>query len=258
MLEDEVIWITGASSGIGEALALELGKQKTRLALSARSGDKLEQLVQRVRALGQAQAHAFPLDVLDRVGNRSCVAQIRECFGSEVSIFVPCAGTYKTSDSLHRYSSDEHIQLMQLNFFSLLYGIEAVLPAMLERKHGQIVGVSSLVGYFGLPRAFGYSASKGAIINALQSLRFELRNSGVQVKCVNPGFVKTPLTDKNDFEMPFLVTAEFAARKMIEALHKERFETHFPLSLSLVFKFLRILPQPLFEWIIKKVVYRGR
>ena len=103
------------------------------------------------------------------------MANIEESFSAPVSIYIPCAGTYVTSDSLNNYSSEEHERLMQLNFFSLLYGIEAVLPKMKENNYGQIVGVSSLVGYFGLPRAVGYSASKGAIINALQSLRFEFK-----------------------------------------------------------------------------------
>ncbi|MCI5065468.1 SDR family NAD(P)-dependent oxidoreductase [bacterium] len=260
----EVIWITGASSGIGKALAVACAAHYSKkhrpvaLALSARSEEVLEALCTELSEKPGIEAHSFPLDVLSYGRNQEVAAAIEECFQQPVSIFVPCAGTYTQSNSLEKFDSKEHERIMQLNYCALLYGIEAVLPSMKREKRGQILGVSSLVGYFGLPKAVGYSASKAAVINALQSLRFELKGSGIEVKVVNPGFVKTPLTDKNDFPMPTIITAEQAAEEILSAFERPAFEVHFPKSLSIPFKFFRMLPHSLFEWVIEKFVYRQR
>ncbi|NBW40448.1 SDR family NAD(P)-dependent oxidoreductase [bacterium] len=256
----EVIWITGASSGIGEALVKRFARRNISVAITARNEEKLRALALWCQNENQdqearADIRIFPCDVTEPLANERIAKQIKEEFGNPITIFIPCAGTYRTSDSHQSFSAREHREIMELNYFSLLDGIQAVLPDMLRTQRGQIIGVASLVGYFGLPRALGYSASKAAIINALQSLRFELRGTGVQVKVINPGFVKTPLTDKNDFPMPFLVSAEEAAIRIEESLMNSRFETHFPRKLSLLFKIFRILPQPLFEFLISRLVY---
>lgn len=261
----DVIWITGASSGIGEALVRQLANRDVCLAISARSEEKLHAIVAEIRAqhaqdaggMGRPTARigVFPCDVTVEGANEQTALAVKAYFGNSISVFIPCAGTYKTSDSHKHFAAQEHREIMTLNYLSLLDGIEAVLPDMLEQKRGLIVGVASLVGYFGLPRALGYSASKAAIINALQSLRFELKGTGVEVKVVNPGFVKTPLTDKNEFPMPFLITAEDAAQRIEASLTSSSFETHFPRRLSLFFKAFRLLPQPLFEFLISRLVY---
>jgi len=256
----EVIWITGASSGIGEALVKRFARRNISVAITARNVEKLRALALWCQNENQdqearADIRIFPCDVTEPLANERIAKQTKEEFGNPITIFIPCAGTYRTSDSHQSFSAREHREIMELNYFSLLDGIQAVLPDMLRTQRGQIIGVASLVGYFGLPRALGYSASKAAIINALQSLRFELRGTGVQVKVINPGFVKTPLTDKNDFPMPFLVSAEEAAIRIEESLMNSRFETHFPRKLSLLFKIFRILPQPLFEFLISRLVY---
>lgn len=262
---NDVIWITGASSGIGEALVRQLAHRDVCLAISARSEEKLHTIVAEINSeqarnaegTGCPVAHigVFPCDVTKEGANEQTAHAVKTFFGKPISVFIPCAGTYKTSDSHKSFVAQEHREIMTLNYLSLLDGIEAVLPDMLEQKRGLIVGVASLVGYFGLPRALGYSASKAAIINALQSLRFELKGTGVEVKVVNPGFVKTPLTDKNEFPMPFLITAEDAAQRIEASLASSKFETHFPRRLSFLFKAFRLLPQPLFEFLISRLVY---
>lgn len=255
----DVIWITGASSGIGEALVRQLAHRDLCLAISARNEEKLHAIVAEIHAEQPRNATAhigvFPCDVTKEGANEQTAHAVKTFFGKPISVFIPCAGTYKTSDSHKSFVAQEHREIMTLNYCSLLDGIEAVLPDMLEQKRGLIVGVASLVGYFGLPRALGYSASKAAIINALQSLRFELKGTGVEVKVVNPGFVKTPLTDKNEFPMPFLISAEDAAKRIEASLASSNFETHFPRRLSFLFKAFRLLPQPLFEFLISRLVY---
>jgi NAD(P)-dependent dehydrogenase (short-subunit alcohol dehydrogenase family) len=162
-----------------------------------------------------------PCDVTDLAAVKECAAGIEGTHGP-IDIVIANAGTYVASGPHESFDSAEYESIMRLNYGGMIHTIESVLPAMLERKRGHIVGVSSLVGYRGLPRAAAYGASKAAAINFLESLRFHTAPRGVPVTIVNPGFVKTPLTDKNDFEMPFLVPAEEAARIICRGIEKQK------------------------------------
>lgn len=248
-LQNKVIWLIGASSGIGEALAEELAHAGARLVITARRKERLEEIANSLNTKG-CSVFVFPADVTDQKQVKAMHAQIASAVG-EVDILITNAGTYKPTDAT-TFSASEYAGIMQLNYTSMLYAIEAVLPSMIARKSGQLVGVASLVGYRGLPRASSYGASKAAVINFLEALRFDLLAHGVLVSIVNPGFVKTPLTDKNDFQMPFLVEAKDAAKIIRKGIEKKKKEIHFPWQFSWIFKLFRILPYSLYEKLVAK------
>lgn len=246
-LRNKVVWLTGASSGIGEALAKRLAQTGCKLALTARRREALEQLALEVSA-ERSDALAFPGDVTDLEQMKQIAHAIESEWGP-VDVLIANAGAYVPTNIEH-FDSNEYDDQMKLNFSGALYCIEAVLDRMIQRKSGQIVGVSSLSGYRGLPRAEAYGASKAALINFLEAMRFDLRAHNIRVTIVNPGFVKTPLTDKNEFKMPNIIPADEAAEIMLRGIEGEKKEIHFPAAFSWTMKLLRILPYPLYEKII--------
>ena len=145
------------------------------------------------------------------------------------------------------------MSIMQLNFGGMLYCIEAVLPGMLERKKGWIAPIASLAGYRGLPRAAAYGASKSAMIHFLESIRFHLKSKGITISIVNPGFVKSPLTDKNDFYMPFLVSASRSAEIICNGIERGKREVAFPFPFNWILKVARMLPDPIYERIVDRL-----
>lgn len=247
-LKDTCVWITGASSGIGESLAYEIGRRGARVALTARRATVLEAIVQRIKDEG-GRAYSFPGDVQQPADLKRIAQQITEQVGP-IDILVANAGSHIESWPL-RFDSEEYKSLMQLNYGGMLHTIEAVLPSMLGRKRGHIVGVASLSGYRGLPIAAAYGASKAAMINFLESLRFHLEEVGITVSIINPGFVRTPLTDKNDFPMPFLMEPEAAARVMADGIERRKYEITFPIPFNYILKLGRILPFPLYAMLVR-------
>ncbi len=247
-LENRTIWLTGASSGIGEALAHQLARIPCRLAISARRGEVLEKLAAELSAENNT-VRPYPLDVTDREAVPATAEKIAADLGP-IDILIANAGTYKPDDPA-RFDAADYDGTMRLNFSGAVYCIEAVLPSMIERRSGYIVGVSSLVGYRGLPRASAYGASKAALINFLEGLRFDLRRHNVRVSVVNPGFVKTPLTDKNDFQMPFLMPVDEAAKVMMKGMRRGKMEIYFPWQLAWIFKLMRVIPYPLYDRLVR-------
>jgi short-subunit dehydrogenase len=248
------VWVTGASSGIGEALVPALARRGARVALSARRADRLEQVAAGVRA-DAAGLLVVPLDVTDRRAVLEGARQIEGTWGGiDVAIFN--AGAHRRGPP-GQFDSGSFVETMALNYFSVIYGIEAVLPGMLARRAGHLVSVASLAGYRGTPTAAAYGASKAALIVAMDSLRFDLEPRGIRVTVVNPGYVKTALTDSNQFRMPFLMPAERAAAVMLRDIEREKNESHFPFLLSWPMKLLRILPYPVYERVIARAT-RGQ
>ena len=241
------VWLTGASSGIGEALVPVLLARGARVAVSARRAERLEELARTWRAGGK-DVLVVPLDATDCPAVLAAARRIEDAWGGiDVAIFN--AGTH-TPNTVAGFDSAQFVDTMTLNYFGVIYGIEAVLPGMLARQAGHIVGVASLAGYRALPRAPAYGASKAALILALDSIRFDLEPRGIKVTVVNPGFVKTPLTDKNTFKMPFLMRVEDAAAIMVRDIERQKRESHFPFVFSWMLKLLRILPFPVYQWLI--------
>jgi short-subunit dehydrogenase len=248
--EKRCVWLTGASSGIGESLALELARRGARLALTARRAEVLEVLASRIRESGGV-AESFPGDVTNLEEMKGVVRRIESTLGP-VDLAIPNAGTHVFTKP-EEFNSQEYIDLMNINYGGMLRCIEAVLPGMLERRQGYLAPVASLAGTRGLPRAAAYGASKAAMNHFLESIRFHLRRHEIVVTVINPGFVKTPLTDKNDFKMPFLVTPEDSARIICDGLEWCKREIAYPWQMNLLVKFGRLLPAPIYERIVDRL-----
>jgi NADP-dependent 3-hydroxy acid dehydrogenase YdfG len=248
-LRDAVVWITGASSGIGEALVKPLVARGARVAVSARRADLLDQQAQHWREQG-ADVRAFPLDVTDKSANRLAVQRITDAFG-HIDLAVLNAGNHVTP-KVRPFDGQQYVDNMTLNFFGMIHGIDAVLPGMLARGRGHIAGISSLAGIRPLPTAGAYGASKAAASHMLDAIRFDLEPRGILVTNVTPGFVRTPLTDRNRYGMPFLMEVDRAAEILADGLERGKREIHFPKPLSWTIKTLRLLPYPLYSWIIQK------
>ena len=236
----ERVWIIGASYGIGAALAERLASDGKTVFASARSKDKLEALA----ANHAGRMHALPLDVTDKAAMASGLATI-EAQGGPPDIVVLNAGSHHPV-AAKRFKADDLRKLIELNVMGVANGIEVVLPGMLKRDAGRLAVVASVAGYAGLPTSAYYGCTKGGLINMVESLAFDLRQTGVKLQLINPGFVKTPLTDKNDFAMPFLVSAEHAAEVIAKGLASDKFEIAFPKTFVLILKVLRMLPYRLY------------
>ena len=246
-LRDSVVWLTGASSGIGEALVAPLVGRGARLALSARRADRLDALTRQWRDRG-ADVRAFPLDVTDRTATQAVVAAIEQAFG-RIDLAILNAGTHVLGQR-KPFDAQQFVDNMTVNYFGMLHGIEAVLPGMLARGSGHIAGMSSLAGLRPLPTAGGYGASKAAASHMLDAIRFDLEPLGITVTNITPGFIRTPLTDRNRYRMPFLMDVDRAVEIIIDGLERRQREIHFPKPLSWTVKTLRVLPYPLYAWLI--------
>ena len=234
------VWIVGASYGIGAALARHLAAQGGEVWASARSADKLEAMA---RESG-GRIHALPLDVTDKASVQAAYDAI-EAAGGPPDTVVLNAGSHQPV-AAKDFKAEELRRLIELNIMGVANGIEVVLPGMIERNRGRLAVVASVAGYSGLPTSAYYGCTKGGVINMVESLAFDLRGTGVKLQLINPGFVKTPLTDKNDFEMPFLVSAEDAAQSIAKGLASDRFEIAFPTTFVWILKALRMLPYRLY------------
>lgn len=235
----QTVWITGASSGIGRALALRMAKGGYRVAASARREAELKALAEEAAREG-GEIIPFPLDTTKPGEVTAGVARIeREC--GPIAIAALCAGTYEPLRAAE-LSAARARPVFDLNFMGTVNCLEALTPLMIARGEGRIALVASLAGYFGLPTSAVYGASKAALINMAEALRPDLATHGVTLQVVNPGFVKTPLTDRNAFPMPFLMEVEDAAEAFYRGLHSSRFEIAFPRRFSLLLRLLQMLP----------------
>jgi NAD(P)-dependent dehydrogenase (short-subunit alcohol dehydrogenase family) len=248
-VKDRRVWVTGASAGIGRAVVVELARRGATVVASARNERALSQLV--ADCLPHV-VQALPLDVTDRQANLRAVDTIRQRLnGLDIAFFN--AGICEYVD-VTKFDSALFERTMQTNFMSMVYGIEAVLPLLRASHDAQLVGMSSTVAYRGLPRAEAYGASKAAIKHLFESLQIDLKPEGISVSVVCPGFVRTPLTDRNDFPMPFRVEADEAARRIVDGIEAKKPEIHFPKRFSITFKLLSLLPNRLYVALCSKMV----
>jgi NAD(P)-dependent dehydrogenase (short-subunit alcohol dehydrogenase family) len=254
------VWLTGASSGIGEALVAPLVARGARVAITARRARLLDTVAARHRDASVSPVVPVPADVTDRASVLAAADRVAALWdGIDLAIFnaggrapEPASG-HGDPTSRTVFSADLHVGTMVLNYFSVVYGIEAVLPAMLARGSGRIAAVASLAGYRSPPRSGGYGPSKAAVIHLLEALRLEVENRGVGVTVINPGFVRTPLTASNRFPMPFLLEPDDAAERIVRGLERNRREIHFPAGLSWPLKVLRIVPYPVYARVLALV-----
>ena len=249
-LKGKVVWLTGASSGIGEELAYQLSRHGAVCAISARREAVLDRIAASINEEG-GKAHVYAGDVTDLAQMKEVAARIESELGP-IELLIANAGTHVFTKPA-AFDSSEYLDLMNLNFGGMLHCIEAVLPNMLQRNSGHIAGMASLAGFRGLPRAAAYGASKAAMAHFLESIRFHLEEHGIQITIINPGFVRTPLTDKNDFHMPFLTEPDRAARIICRGLRKRRKEISFPVPFSWTLKLMRIVPFWVYEPVVRRV-----
>ncbi len=231
------IWITGGGSGIGLALARRWARGGATLVLSGRDGDRLQRAV---AELGGG-AHALPVDVSREEAVAAAVNRLLERHGAP-EIAVLNAGVYHPTARLSAAGIESHLQT---NLLGVARCLEQLLPALRERGGGQVVLMGSPAGYFGLPGATGYGASKAALLNLAESLWPELRAAGIDLRLVSPGFVDTPMVAGNRFPMPFLMSPDEAARRITRGLEGRAFEIAFPRRLVWPMKAIRCLPASL-------------
>ena len=250
------VLITGASSGLGREMALQLAREGCRLALTGRREDRLQETAAAVRAAG-----GEALALLGDVGDHACVlrhyALVKEKLGG-LDWAVMNAGVSKSGSALKGYHAADFRLVYESNVFGLVNWIEAVLPDMLAAGAGTIAGIASVAGFRGLPGSGAYSASKAALISYLESLRQELRGSGVKVVTICPGYIRTPMTDINPYPMPFMLEADEAARRIACAIDRGCSFKVVPWQMSLVGRLLKLLPNWLFDLAFAKVKHKPR
>jgi short-subunit dehydrogenase len=232
-LDGKAVWVVGASAGIGAALASELKNRGARVAISARRREELDEV-----AAGEMTV--VPADVTDRDGLDAAAARVRTELG-DIDIAVLNAGFWEQMDA-GAWDRDLFARHVEVNLLGVNNGIGAVLPRMLDRGEGHIVGMASVAGYRGVAGAEAYGATKAALINLLEGLRIALHGRGVSVTTVCPGFVRTDLTEQNDFPMPFMIEAEDAAIAICNGLERGQLEIVFPGPMALMMKTARLLP----------------
>ena len=244
------VWLIGASSGIGAALAQQLHARGARVALSAR---RIDTLTQQVTAMGTARACALPLDVTDAPSIARAEQALVDRWGG-YDLVVLLAGDY-VPQSVTEFELEQAQHIIDTNLCGVYNTLAAVLPRLLSTGRGALALVSSVAGYRGLPRSLAYGPSKAALNNLAEALFLELNGRGIDVYLINPGFVRTPLTASNPFPMPALIDAQDAARAIITGFARGRFEIHFPRRFTLVMKFLALLPNtiylPVVRWLTR-------
>ena len=253
MWSQKVVFITGASSGIGRQLSVELGRRGASLGLLARRADVLQEIVGEVETAG-GRALALVADVRDAGAVRRAADELRARFGP-VDILVANAGVGATTDA-RELKPEAVADVININVIGAVNSVTAVLPEMVERKSGQLVVISSLAAYRGLPKSAAYCASKAAVSAFFESLRVDLLSSGVDVTIIHPGFIKTPLTAGRHANMPYLMELDAAVEKIIRAIETRKKSYAFPWQLASIVRAAMLMPVPLYDRIISKRSYR--
>lgn len=251
---DGVAWITGASSGIGRAVCLELARRGYVVAATARRLPELESLAR--EADGAGHVIPVPADVTDLGAVETAVDLIETQHGPIALTFLN-AGTF-FRDQHAVFDAEMVKRTFDINVGGVANSLQAILPPMVKRGRGQVAINASVAGYGGLPTASAYGATKAALINMTESLRFAMEPSGVTMQIVNPGFVATPLTDKNTFPMPFLIPVDDAARRICDGFEKGGFEIAFPRRMAWMLKAINLLPYALYFPLVGRFTGSGR
>lgn len=231
-LAGKTYWIIGASEGLGRALAKRLDGAGASLVLSARNQERLQSLAKEL----DGPARVLPLDLSDK----AAFGTVRTALGP-VDGLIYCAGLYWPMP-LEQWNLEQVEAMIDVNMLGAARAIDCVLDDFLDHNSGHLVLIGSLSGFRGLPRANGYGSSKAGLMHMAENLHAELIHSGVDVQLINPGFIETRLTRKNDFKMPFLMSADAAAAQVVKAMQSYRFQTNFPRVFSWLFRGAQFLP----------------
>jgi len=241
------IWVTGASSGIGLGLAKKLAEKGSNVFVSARNKQKLHQHFANNQAVTILAG-----DLTSAVENKKIIASIQSLAGG-LDCVIFNAGTAEYIDT-DNFSAAPFERMIETNYLSMVRGIEAALPLLKVSNSAYLVGMSSSVAWHGLPSGQAYSSSKAAIRNLFQGLKIQLSQQNIAVSWICPGFVKTPLTDKNTFDMPFRISVDEATIRIIKQLQKQKTEIHFPKRFTYLLKLISYLPAGLAAKLLSKTV----
>jgi len=243
------VWIIGASTGIGAEVARQLAGAGVTVATSARKAEALAE-----QAQTDTNLKPYPLDVKDPDAVADTFQRIEAELGP-LDLVIAGAGTYAPV-TLDNFSPAPFRSMFEVNYLGVINVLAAALPAFRGRKRGHLAWIASVAGYSGLPKAAAYGPTKAALINLAESLKPELERDGVAISIINPGFVKAPLTQQNDFEMPYLMEVDEAARLTIAGLAAGKFEVAYPAPFVRKLKLMRTLPYTAYFWVVRTFVLK--
>lgn len=252
--DSQVVFLTGASSGIGEGLALALAKRGAVLGLVARRREMLDDLADRCRKLG-GTARVFALDVTDEASVAEAADEMRSEFG-RIDILIANAGIGGNDEETRSYWPLSVKKVIDINLLGAVNAVHAVVPQMVDRGSGHLVAISSLAGFRGLPKSAAYSASKAGMTAFFESLRLDLKHKGIDVTIIQPGFIKTPLTSGRKNKMPFLMELDDAIPLFIKAIEKKKRFAAFPWQLATIVRAGKLMPAWLYDRIAGRARYR--
>ena len=252
--QDKVVFLTGASSGIGEALALAIAKRGAALGLVARRRELLNDLADRCRKF-DIKVRVFPLDVTDEEALYEAADEMRAEFG-RIDILIANAGIGGNDEETRAYTPRAVRKVIDTNLIGAVNAVHAVVPQMAERGSGHLVAISSLAGFRGLPKSAAYSASKAGMTAFFESVRLDLKHSGVDVTIIQPGFIRTPLTSGRTNKMPFLMELDDAIPLFLKAIEKKKKFAAFPWQLATLVRAGKIMPAWLYDRIAGRARYR--
>ena len=241
---DKVVLITGASSGIGRGLAIELAKRGAAVGLLARRADQLSEIAKQIEA-GGGRALTLPADVTDANAVRGAVDELRAKLGP-IDVLIANAGI-GGSKAAADLTAEDVAKVINVNVIGAANSATAVLPEMVKRGEGRLVAISSLAAYRGLPKSAAYCASKAAVSAFFESLRVDLRGSGVGVTIIHPGFIKTPLTAGREAQMPWLMELDDAVQKIVKAIEARKKSYAFPWQLASLVRACMVLPNSWYD-----------
>jgi short-subunit dehydrogenase len=250
---NRVVMITGASSGIGRGLAVQIGRRGAKLGLVARRVEVIDEVVQEIEAAG-GKAVALPADVQDVVSISAAADKLRASLGP-IDVLIANAGIGPTRDAAN-FSAEEVSEVLNVNVIGASNSVATVIPEMVARGSGQLVAISSLAAYRGLPRSAAYCASKAAVSAFFESLRLDLEPRGIDVTIIHPGFIKTPLTEGRDAQMPYLMELDDAVGKMVRAIEKRRKRYSFPWQLATIVRAGMLMPIWMYDRISRANSFR--
>ena len=250
---NRVALVTGASSGIGRGLAVELARRGTAVGLLARRGEVLDEIVNEIEAAG-GRALALPADVTDAIAVRDASEKLSSKFGP-IDVLFANAGVGATTHAKD-LDAKQVASVVDVNVIGVVNSVTAVIPEMVQRGQGQLVAISSLAAYRGLPKSAAYCASKAAVSAFFESLRLDLHGSGVDVTIIHPGFIKTPLTADRQAKLPWLMELSDAVNKILEATEARKKSYAFPWQLATVVRAGMIMPNFMYDWIARRNSFR--
>jgi len=245
--------ITGASSGIGRGMALEIAARGGNLALLARREDLLNEIVDEAKKRN-VKAVTATADVRDAKAVREAADRFRSELGP-IDILIANAGI-GTADHAVSLTPEHAANVIGINVLGAVNSVSAVLPEMVERKHGRLVAISSLAAYRGLAKSAAYCASKAALTAYFESLRIDLRHTGVGVTIIHPGFIKTDLTAGRHAKMPYLMELDYGVKKIVSAIEKEKKIYAFPWQLATIVRTSMLMPAAMYDWIAERNSFR--